>query len=181
MALYIGCVLLPGWSETRPMLGSVACPGFSKTARSHPAHREASRHSHHASALAIRDRRLADDVAEGAAEGAQAVEADVEANVSDASLGLAQQEHRALDAAALQVAVRRLAERRAKGSDEVRFRHVGDAREHGDVERIRVGTVHRIAGAKHSTVDLLAGSTHPGITTRCIQPREYLLSARVGS
>ena len=47
---------------------------------------------------------------EGAAERAEAVEADVEADIGDAAIGRSQQEHRALDAPALQVAVRRLAE-----------------------------------------------------------------------
>ena len=46
---------------------------------------------------AIVRRRLADDVAERPAEGAQAGKADVEADVGDAAVGLAQQEHRALN------------------------------------------------------------------------------------
>src|SRR4051794_41122794 len=93
--------------------------GFSETARSPPDHPEARRDvvpgARHA--LAIPRRRLADDVAEGAAERAQAREADVEADLGDAAVGLGQQRHRALHAAALQVAVRCLAERRAERAD----------------------------------------------------------------
>src|SRR5712692_3609778 len=111
MALYIGVSSSVWWSKSRPMLGAVAHPCFSKTARSHPAHREASRDRHGASARAVRDRRLADDVMESPAERAQAAEADVEADISHAALGFAQKEHRALDAAALEVAVWRFAKR----------------------------------------------------------------------
>ena len=69
-------------------------------------------------------RRLADDVAERPAERPQAGEPDVEADVGHAAVGLAQQEHRPLDPPALQIAVRRLAERGAKRPDEVRLRDV---------------------------------------------------------
>src|SRR5262249_13115562 len=103
---------------------------------------------------------LADDLAERAAERAEAEEADVEADLGDAALGLAQQEHRALDAAALQIAVRRLTERRLEGADEVRLGGVRHAREGGDGERLRVPTIHRVARPQHAAVGLLGGATH---------------------
>src|ERR1700742_4015871 len=93
---------------------------FSETAGSRPAHGEAGRHRDGLAARAELRRRLADDLAERAAEGAEAEEADVEADLGHAAVGLAQQEHRALDTAALQVAVGRLPERRLEGADEVR-------------------------------------------------------------
>src|ERR1700730_11045620 len=79
---------------------------FSKTARSGPRHHEAGRSDQGAGAPAVHRRRLADDVAEGSAERAQAVEANLAADVRHAAAGLAQQEHGALDAAALEIAVR---------------------------------------------------------------------------
>src|SRR5215207_441515 len=75
-----------------------------------------------------------DHAAEGPAEAAQAREPDVEADLRDRLLGLAQQRHRALEPASLQVAVRRLAERLLEGADEVRLRGQRDARERRDVE-----------------------------------------------
>src|SRR6476620_2565101 len=89
--------------------------GYSKTARSRPGHRAAGRDAvgaRRAAARPVRRRRLADDLAERPAEGPEAPEADVEADLGHAAAGLAQQEHRPLDAPSLQVAVRRLAERR---------------------------------------------------------------------
>src|SRR5712692_3374638 len=117
-----------------PTLDDVSRFGFSKTARSCPGHREASRNGHDRSALAVGGWRLADDVAEAPAEGAETDEADVEADVRHATVGRAQQEHGALDSAALKVPVRRLAKGRAKGSDEVRLRDVRDASQVGDIE-----------------------------------------------
>src|SRR3954464_6552840 len=85
---------------------------FSETAGPHPRHRDADRRGVHAGVgAAVLARRLAEDRAERAAERAEAGEAHVEADLGHAAVGLAQQEHRALDAPALQVAVRRLAER----------------------------------------------------------------------
>src|SRR5216683_2310519 len=66
------------------MLGSVRGPGFSKTARSHIGHREAARHRFDFGALAIFAGGDADDLTKCAAEGAEAVEADIEADVGDA-------------------------------------------------------------------------------------------------
>src|SRR5215212_7690220 len=103
--------------------------GFSETARSRPRHRPARRHVLGArrGVLAVLARRAADDLAERAAERPQAGEADVEADLGDAAVGVAQQRHRALDAPALQIAVRRLAERLAEGADEVRLGDVDAA------------------------------------------------------
>src|SRR5262245_54900825 len=92
---------------------------FSKTARPRPGHHEAGRHRLRMSLLPEAGRRLANDLVKGAAEGAEAAEADVEADIGDATVGQSQQEHRALDAPALQVAVRRLAEGVAERGNEV--------------------------------------------------------------
>ena len=125
------------------------------------------RHGSTCGAVAVRARRLADDRAERPAERAEAREADVEADLGDAALGLAQHEHRPLDAAALEVAVRRLAEGGAEGPDEVRLGDVRDPRERGDVERVRVAAVHRIAGAEHAPVGLLDCAAHRLETMAC--------------
>src|SRR5690348_12309737 len=102
-------------------LNALSRPGFSETARSRPGHREARRHRQRGPVAAVLARRHAHDRTERAAERAEAGEAHVEADLGDARVGRAQQEHRALDAPPLQVAVRRLAERRAEGADEVRL------------------------------------------------------------
>src|SRR3954464_7530311 len=153
-------------SNMAPTLIEDAGARFSKTARSHPAHREARRGVGRLRAAAVLRGRLADDAAERAAERAEAREADVEADLGDAAVGLAQQEHRALDAAALQVAVWRLAEGRAERPDEVRLRDVGDACEARHVERLGIGAVHRVAGAQHPAVGVLDGAAHADITLR---------------
>src|SRR3954451_7661768 len=133
---------------------------FSETARSRPGHAEAGRRGPDGRAPAVLAPRLADDGAGRAAECAEAGEADVEADLGDAAVRLAQEEHRALDAPALQIAVRRLAERDAKRADEVRFRHMGDAGEPAHVERLGVRPVHRVAGAQHPAVGVLHGPAH---------------------
>src|SRR5258708_1589618 len=99
---------------------------FSETAlsrRPRPGHRPAGRHAQGCSvageARAIARRRLAEDPAERAAEGAQAVESDLEADLGHGAVRLTQQLHRALHATALQVAVRALAERRPELAAEV--------------------------------------------------------------
>src|SRR5256885_819149 len=63
--------------------------------------------------------RLTEDLPERAAEGSPAGEADVEADVGDAAVGLAQQEHRALHSPPLQVTVRRFPEDGSEAADEV--------------------------------------------------------------
>ena len=112
-------------------------------------------------------RRFADDLAEGAAEGAQAGEADVEADVGDAAVRLAQQEHGAFHPSPLEVPVRRLAEDRSEGADEVRLRDMGDRGDRLDVERLGVGTVHRVAGAEQAPVQVLDIPAHACNATRC--------------
>src|ERR1700730_10152488 len=92
----------------------------------------------------------------------QAVEAYVEAEVGHAAIGRTQQEHCPLDSAALKIAVRCLTERRAKRSDEVRLRDIGDLRKGGYVEWLGIGAVHCIAGAQHPAVGFLDGAAHAG-------------------
>src|SRR6266487_2928586 len=88
------------------MLGRCRTGGFSKPARLHRHPRrdprphgrqlDAVRRHDRSMPRAVARRGLADDLAERATEGAQAIEADIEADVGDAPFGLAQQEHRAL-------------------------------------------------------------------------------------
>src|SRR5216683_7401116 len=152
------------------MLGSVRALGFSKTARSGPGHDKARGGLNSLLASSVFGRRHADDIAKGPAESAKASEAGVEANVGHASVGLAQHEHRALDAPALEVAMRRLAEGRLEGPDEVGLGNVGDGREVVYIERLRVGAVDRVSGAKHSAVDLLDGLGHALLTVAAWVP-----------
>src|SRR3954470_9140927 len=70
-------------------------------------------------ARAVRRRGHSDHAREGPAEAAEAHETDVEADLGHRPLGLAQQCHRALEPAPLEIAVRRLAERLLEGPDEV--------------------------------------------------------------
>ena len=72
------------------------------------------------------------------AEGSEAGEPDVEADIGDASIRATEQVERPLDAAALQIPMRGLPERRVKLADEVRSRHARDARERWYVERPRI-------------------------------------------
>src|SRR5882672_8349840 len=102
-------------------LDDVSRPGFSKTARSCPRHGEASRDGDNRSALAVAGWRLADDVTEDPAEGAQAAEAHVQADVRHAPVGRPQQKHGPFDPTALEVPVRCLAKSGAKRPDEVRL------------------------------------------------------------
>src|SRR2546428_12666835 len=144
----------------RPTLPGSRRGGFSKTAWSGPGHGEARGHGSGYAAAAIGARRFAHDLAERSTERAQAGEADVEADVGHAPGRLAQQEHRALDTAALQVAVRGLAERRVERADEVRLGYDRDPRQRGKVERLGVGAVHRVAGAKHPPIAVLHRLAH---------------------
>src|SRR5215217_8466501 len=102
-------------------LRGVAPARFSKTARSHPRHREAARNRRCRRTRAVLGRRSAYGLAERPAERPEAREPDVEAHRRDAQVGLAQQRHCTLHAPPLEVAVRRLAEDLAEGSDEVRL------------------------------------------------------------
>jgi hypothetical protein len=105
-------------------------------------------------------RRLADDRPEGPAERSEAREADVEADVRDAALGLAEEEHRPLNAPALQVAVGRLAEDRAEAPAEVSLGDVGDGCDGSDVERLRVGAIHGVAGPEQASIEVLGFAGH---------------------
>src|SRR5215210_4860030 len=107
-------------------------------ARTHRRQLDAMRRDDRPVTQAVARRRLADDLAEGAAECAQAREADVEADVRDAAVRLAQEEHRALDAPPLEVAVRRLPEDGAEAPGEVRLRDVRDRGHGADIERLRI-------------------------------------------
>src|SRR2546430_2144088 len=141
---------------------------FSKAAllssRAHPGHGRASRHEQMRAlaceAGSIRRRRLPHDRPKRAAEGAEAVEPNVEANLGDGTLRLAQQLHGPLHPAALQVAMRRLAERGAELTAEMRRRYVGDTRERIDVEGLGEGAVHRVASPQHAAVAVLGGPGH---------------------
>src|SRR5919206_1448450 len=73
-----------------------AVGGFFKTARSRPGHGEAGGNGPGLGITAIGRRGLADDRAEGAAERPQTGEADIEADIGDAAVRFAQQEHRSL-------------------------------------------------------------------------------------
>ena len=108
---------------------------------------------------------------ERSAEGAQAGEPDVEADVGNASIGFAQQEHGALDAPALKVSMWSLVKGRAESPDEMRLRYGGEAREGWNVERFGIGSVHRIAGAQHAPIDFFDCLGHRLL-------RRYLRSAR---
>src|SRR5437879_6515701 len=109
--------------------------------------------------------RLSDDLPERAAEGPRAGEADVEADVGDAAVGLAQQEHRALHPPPLQVTVRRLPEDGAEATDEVRAGEMGHRGHGADVERLGVGAVHGVARAQYAPVQVLDFPAH-GSTQR---------------
>src|SRR4029078_12261510 len=83
-----------------------------------------------------------------------------EADVGDAAVGFAQEEHRALDPSPLQVPVRRLAENGAEAAAEMRL---GDVRHGGhgaDIERLGVGAVHGVAGAKEAAIHVLDFPAH---------------------
>src|ERR1700676_5324061 len=111
------------------MLGAALSPGFSKTARSHPGHREAGRHGKHELAIAILGRRVTNDFRERPAESTEAPKPNIKADVGDTSRGLPEQEHRPLHPPALQVTMRRLAKGRPKGPDEMSLGYRSDLRE----------------------------------------------------
>ena len=94
------------------------------------------------------------------AESAEARKPDIEANIGHAPVGFSQQEHRALDPTPLEVAVRGLAKRGAKGADEMCFRDASKPGQIGNVKRLRIRTIHRVAGPKHPPIDFLNTSAH---------------------
>src|SRR5215211_8908835 len=141
---------------------------FSKTAAQPRAARSRPRH-HHARGhvaggaragsprLAVGAWRHPDHVSERPAEGPEAREPDVQADLGHRPLGLAQQRHRSLQSAPLKVAVRRLAKRLLERADEVRLGGQRDPGQRRDVERLVVGTVHSVASAQHAA----AGGVDP--------------------
>jgi len=152
------------------MLWSRRRGGYSKSARSHRhprrhhrphgRHLEAGGRQHRLMPHAVVRWRLSDDLPERAAEGPRAGEADVEADVGDAAVGLAQQEHRALHPSSLQVTVRRLPENGAEATDEVRAGEMGHRGHGADVERLEVGAVHGVARAQYAPVQVLDFPAH---------------------
>src|SRR6476620_3137181 len=95
---------------------------FSETARPRPAAHEVGRDVGDGTPVAELRRGRADDVAERAAERAEAREPDLHAHVGHRPVGGAEEVHRPLDAAPLQVAVRRLPEGLLERADERRLR-----------------------------------------------------------
>src|SRR5712692_643473 len=146
------------------MLGSVRSLRLSKTARSCPGHDKARGSLNSILASSVFGRRHADDIVKGPTESAKAREAGVEADVGHTSVGLAQHEHGALDTPALQVAMRCLAKRRLEGPDEMSLGHARHLGEVGDVERVGIRAVDRIARAQHPAIQLLHGPTHRFLT-----------------
>src|SRR5438874_6757548 len=109
--------------------------------------------------------RFADDLPEHADEGSPAGEADVEADIGNGAVGLAQQEHRALHPPPLKVTERRLPEDGSEAADEVRLGDMGHRGHGADVERVGVGAVHGVAGAQQTPVQVLDFPAH-GATLR---------------
>src|ERR1700737_518843 len=155
--LSIGC-FSPLGLVLRPMLSAIFAARFSKTARSGPGHREAGWGDHDVGPLSVVARIQADDVSKSAAEGAEAGEPHVQADVGDAALGLAQQEHRSLDPPSLEIAMRRLSKGRAERPDEVRLGDPGHTGKSPYVQGPRIGAVDRVTGTQHAAVQLLDGA-----------------------
>ncbi len=86
--------------------------------------------------------------AEGGGEGADATQADEEANVRDRAVRVTEEGRGALQPASEQVLVRRLAEGPVELAAEVRRREMGGAGERRDVERLAVARVDEVLRAK---------------------------------
>src|SRR5215218_2259976 len=100
--------------------------------------------------LAVGRRRHPDHAREGAAERPEAREPDVQADLRHGALRLAQQRHRPLQPAPLQVPVRRLPKRPLERADEVGLRGQRDPGQRRHVERLVVGAVHLVASPQHA-------------------------------
>jgi hypothetical protein len=96
----------------------------------------------------------------GPAEGAQAAETDVEANIRYVPIRRAQKKHRALDAPPQEIAMRGLAERSAEGTDEMRLGYFRNSRESWNTEQFRERAIHRIPRAQHPAITLFHRSVH---------------------
>ena len=107
----------------------------------------------------------ADDVGERPAEAAEAGETHRHADVGDRRVGRAKQVHGPFDPTALEVAVRRLAERTLERTDERRLGHAGDRREGVEIQGAGEVAVHRVAGPEQPPVGVLGVRKH-----RAIQP-----------
>lgn len=89
-----------------------------------------------------------------AAERAQAAETNIEANVRHTPVRRPQQKHGAFHTPPLQVTVRSLAERSAKGPDKMCFRHLRNLRKEWNAKRLGKGAVHCISRAQHPPIAL---------------------------
>src|ERR1700682_428014 len=145
------------------MLGAGLGLRFSKTARSHPGHREAGRHGKHELAIAIFGRSVTHDFCERPAESTETSKTNIETDIRDTAWSLPKQEHRPLHPPALQETMRRLAKSCPKGPDEMGLGHRSDLCEVGDVERLRIRAVDRVAGPQHPAIELLDGAGHDPI------------------
>jgi hypothetical protein len=67
--------------------------------------------------------------------------------------------------------MRRLAERRLEAAAEVRFGDVGDRGDRGNVERLGVGPIHRVARAEQAPVEVLDIAAHAETLP---EPRSYV-------
>jgi hypothetical protein len=111
-------------------------------------------------AKAIFRGRLVDDRPERSAEGPQAGETDIEADIRDASIRLPEQEHGPLDASPLEVAMGRLAEGRPEPAAEVSLRDVGHGRDRLDIQWLGIRAVHRVPCAKQAAIQILDLAAH---------------------
>src|ERR1051326_8143481 len=109
---------------------------------------------------AVVGRCLADYLRESPAERPEARKRDIEADVGHAAIGFAEKEHRSLDAAPLEVAVRCLAENVTKTAAEVCRRDVGDRGDGTYVERLGVRPIHGLARPQQAPVEILSLAAH---------------------
>src|ERR1700712_1163275 len=129
------------------MLESRVALHLSETARPCPGLHETRRNIGNRAAKPVRAGRFSGDLPECPAECGMTVEANLHADICDAAICFAEQEHRSLHTASLEVAVRILTERRLEGANEVSLGDDRDSRQCLDVERARPVPVHRVPGA----------------------------------